>query len=99
MLGNKKFVSELNLCRAICIELGMEAASGCFFPPLFSGLESMELIGAMVYDVSSWKHKGGVRMGVACYFFFSPFLWIGLRGRDKVVCQHLDLDDTVPRRH
>ena len=51
----------------------------------------------LVYDLSSWKHKGGVRMGVACYFFFSPLLWIGLRGRDKVVCQHLDLDDMVPR--
>ena len=64
---------------------------------------SIELIGAMVYDLSSWKLATSsfpfpLDMGVASYFFFPfPLDWIG--GRDRVVCQHLDLDDVVPRPH
>ena len=39
---------------------------------------SIELIGAMIYDLTSWKRKGGVCMGVASYFFFPfPLDWIG----------------------
>ena len=47
---------------------------------------SIELIGAMVYDLSSWKRKGGVRMGVACYFFFFPFPLDWIRGVGIGLC-------------